>query len=228
MPVEPSVMAPSRLYAIAGRARVGVGDLVGSAWKRWYTPPMSAPVALPGVYRLTYRDWLGFSDDGRQYELLDGELIMTPPPSVDHQRISRQLETHLLAYLMRSKAGELLHAPVGVRLGDEDVVEPDIVVVLTEHADRIGTQVIEGAPDLVVEILSPGSARRDLGVKREKYETYGVAEYWIVDPASHSIEVLSQRAGSFERTGLFGLADMLHSPLFADLEIPLADVFVTK
>lgn len=152
---------------------------------------------------------------------------MTPPLSIDHQRISRELEAQLLAYLRRSGQGEVLHAPVGVRLGDEDVFEPDILVVLTEHADRIGTQVIEGAPDLIVEILSPGSAKRDWGVKRQKYESYGVVEYWIVDPANRSIEVLALRSARFETAGSFGRTDTLQSPLFPELQLPLTEVFLT-
>jgi Uma2 family endonuclease len=178
---------------------------------------------LPGIYRLTFADWLRFPDDGRLYEILEGELYVTPPPGIEHQRISRNL---LLAFSRYSLKGEVLYAPVGVRLSDEDVLEPDLVLVLREHANRIGAQVIEGAPDIVVEILSPGTARRDLGPKREKYRDAGVPEYWIVDPASSSVEVLSLRDGAYVRHGLFRRNETLRSSLLPELEIALAEVFV--
>jgi Uma2 family endonuclease len=184
-----------------------------------------ADVALPGVYRLTFADWLEYPDDGRLYELIDGELFVTPPPNIEHQRISRDLEYVLVGYLRKTRAGEVLDAPVGVKLGDEDVLEPDLVVVLTENADRIGPQAIEGAPDLVVEILSPGTARRDLGSKRRKHEEAGVREYWIVDPASRSVEVLTRSQEAFERAGLYRRGEELRSVLLADLTVALDDVF---
>src|SRR5262245_37907481 len=133
------------------------------------------PAALPGVYRMTYSDWLRLPDDGRLYEVIDGELLVSPPPSIRHQRISRRLQSQILRFLEASRLGEVFYAPVGVRLGD-DVLEPDLVIVLREHADRIGEQVIEGAPDIVVEILSPGSAKRDLNAKRMVYQAAGVPE----------------------------------------------------
>jgi len=180
---------------------------------------------LPGIYRLTFADWLRFPDDGRLYEIVEGELYVTPPPSVEHQRISRNLEFLLLTFLRRSSKGEVLYAPIGVRLSDEDVLEPDLVVILREHADRIGAQVIEGVPDLVVEILSPGTARRDLGPKRDKYREAGVPEYWIVDPASATVEVQALRDGAYVRYGLFRREDTLRSPLLSGLEIALGEVF---
>jgi Uma2 family endonuclease len=182
-------------------------------------------VPLPGAYRLTYRDWLGFPDDGRLYELLGGELFVNPPPSVRHQRVSREIQVRLIRHLDTGGRGEVLSAPVGVRLADEDVLEPDLVVVLAEHADRVGEQAILGPPDLVVEILSPGSAGRDLGAKRDAYQRAGVAENWIVDPQAATVEVLALVSGIYERHGLFGRADVLESRLLPDLSLTLSDVF---
>ena len=181
--------------------------------------------ALPGVYRLTFQDWLAFPDDGRLYEVVEGELYVTPPPNVEHQRISRELEFCLLQYLRSASRGEVFDAPIGVRLSDDNVVEPDLVVVLAEHADRVGKQAILGVPDLVVEILSPGSAKRDLGIKREQYEASGVQEYWIVDPESRSVEVLTLDRGRYARVGLFRNGDRLASRLLPDLTIDLEQVF---
>ncbi|MBC8131522.1 MAG: Uma2 family endonuclease [Deltaproteobacteria bacterium] len=180
---------------------------------------------LAAAYRLTYADWLGFPDDGRSYELIQGELIVTPSPSIGHQRVSREIEFRLLQHLRASGTGEVLDAPVGVRLSETDVLEPDLLVVLRQNAHRIGEQVVEGAPDLVVEILSPGSAVRDLGVKRRTYEGAGVAEYWIVDPVNRSIDVLALQSGSYVRHGLFGVADLLTSRVLPEFSLPVGEVF---
>lgn len=180
---------------------------------------------LPGAYKLTFSDWLELPDDGRIYEIIGGELFVTPAPAVRHQWTSAELFGHLWSYLRQRSLGRIFAAPTGVRLSDEDVVEPDLVVVLAEGAARIGEQVIEGAPDLVVEILSPGSARRDLDFKRELYARHGVREYWIVDPETASVEALRLEAGGYSRAGLHRRGDALRSPLLDGLEIALAEIF---
>jgi Uma2 family endonuclease len=181
---------------------------------------------LPGPYRLSFSDWCQFPDDARLYEIIDGELFMTPPPSIAHQRASGRIQFRLTEYLRRTQAGELFDAPVGVRLDDENVVEPDLLVVLSVHAARVGTQVIEGAPDLVVEVLSPGTARHDLGLKRELYARHGVAEYWIVDTQTRSIEVFRLETGLFTRAGLYRPGEQLTSPLLTKFELDVAEVFL--
>jgi Uma2 family endonuclease len=180
---------------------------------------------LPAVYRLTYSDWLRFPDDGRLYEIVGGELFVNPPPSIRHQRVSRNLELAIAAHLAKTASGEIFDAPVGVRLSEEDVPEPDLVVVLSEHADRIGEQVIEGTPDLVVEILSPGSAQRDVGVKRALYERYGVPEYWIADPERRTVEVLVLESGLFVSHGVYGRDAILLSVVLAGFTVALNTVF---
>jgi Uma2 family endonuclease len=144
----------------------------------------------PDGYLLSYENWLGFPEDNRFYEILGGELFGSLPPAPDHQRVACNLVFHLRRFLEAGQLGEVLFAPVGVKLSEADVVEPDLLVVLAENRSRIRTQVIEGPPDLVVEILSPGTAQRDLGLKRSLYERSGVKEYWIVDPRERRIEVL--------------------------------------
>ncbi len=172
---------------------------------------------------MTFADWLEQPDDGRLYEIIDGELLVSPPPSILHQRISRDLGFRIVEYLRASGRGELLHAPVGVRLG-EDVLEPDLLIVLREHAARVGAQVVEGAPDVVVEILSPGTAKRDLVAKRDVYQTAGVLEYWIVDAVNRAIEVLVLEDGVYSRLGLFRRGDVLRSRTLPDLAIDVASV----
>jgi Uma2 family endonuclease len=210
--------APLRVSAISGI------DPLPRALRLHIDENMST-VILPAAYRLTYADWLRLPDDGRLYEVIDGELFMNPPPGIRHQRVSRKLGARIDEHLEDQARGEMFFAPTGVRLSDDDVVEPDLLVVLTAHADRITEQVIDGAPDLAVEILSPGTARRDLVAKRGLYARSGVPEYWIVDSEGSNVEVLTLERGAYTRFGLFRRNDVLRSALLPDLAIPLDGVF---
>lgn len=185
-------------------------------------------VAVPGVCRLTYADWLAFPNESHRYEVIDGDLFATPAPAIVHQRVSREINFALLTFLRQSGGGEVLSAPVGVKLDDSNVLEPDLVVVLDRNAHRIGKQIISGAPDLVVEILSAGTARRDLGIKRETYERAGVMEYWIVDPESRSIEMLALAQQGYERAGLYRETEALRSLVLAGFEMDVGAVFPRK
>ncbi len=185
-------------------------------------------VSMPGPYRLTCRDWLEFPETGYFYEIIDGELFVTPAPSIEHQRLSRDLQFRLLEHLRHAGAGEILNAPVGVKLRDDVVLEPDLLIIKRDSAARISEQLIDGAPDVVIEILSPGSARRDLGIKRSAYEAAGVTEYWIVDPESESIEVLVLDRGSYARHGLFRRGDALTSPGLPSFSLALSELFVYR
>jgi Uma2 family endonuclease len=186
---------------------------------------MIEPVAPPHAYRVNFDDWLQTPDDGRRYEILGGEFFVSPPPNLLHQRISKNLFLKLSQHLEATAAGEAFYAPVGVKLSEENVVEPDLVVVLEENRHRIGTQAIEGPPDLVVEILSPGTAGRDLGPKRALFERGGVPEYWIVDPEAATVEVLGLAGGAYRRIGLFGHGEHLRSRRLVGLEIAVEAVF---
>ena len=185
-------------------------------------------MALPGAYCLTYADWLEFPDDGRLYEIIEGELFVAPPPSIEHQRISRELGYRLMQYLRATGAGEVLSAPVGLRLHDQIIVEPDLLVVLAANAGRVGEQAVDGPADLVVEILSPGTAGRDLGAKRAAYEASGVSEYWVVDPERQRVEVLVLEGGAYVRHGLYRRLDDLSSHVLPDLSVALRGIFPAR
>jgi Uma2 family endonuclease len=195
---------------------------------------------LPPAYLLTWQDWLRLeARDDRRYELLGGELYVSPSPSVQHQRLVRDLLIEIHSYLSATSAGEVLPAPLGVRLSGRDVVEPDLFVLAADSVPATATSqasqilpisaserpFVDGVPTLVVEILSPGTARRDLGVKRALYERSGVGEYWIVDPLGERIDVYALVEGIFCWRGTFERADELRSATFPDLVIPLARVF---
>ena len=173
-------------------------------------------------------DWLELPDDSALREIVGGELFVAPLPTTRHQRIASNLLFELFSHLRETKRGEVLAAPTGVRLSDLDVVEPDLLVVLIEHAYRVEDAYVVGPPDLVVEILSPGTAGRDLRVKRDLYERSGVPEYWIVDPLRGEVEVLRLEGGAYGRFGLFTRADTLRSAVLPNLALALASVLPEK
>ena len=129
-------------------------------------------------------------DDGNRYEAIEGDLYMTPAPSILHHRLTRALYEALKPLLTAPRRGELFWAPVGVEFPSTgEGVQPDLFFVSDEHRSRIGEHGIVGAPDLVVEILSPSTASHDRGIKRRLYERQGVGEYWIVDPDENVVDV---------------------------------------
>lgn len=174
--------------------------------------------------RFTYQDYLQLPED-RRYEIVDGDLYMVPAPVPYHQQVSRNLEYALHRYVSEHNLGEVLDAPCDLLLSETDVVQPDIFFIAKGRLAIIKETNIQGAPDLVIEILSPATERRDRGIKQKLYARVGVIEYWIVDPAAKTIEVFSLKSGGYERVGRYQLHEALHSPLFPDLSIPLSQVF---
>ena len=147
--------------------------------------------------RITWRDAQLMPEDGKRYEAIDGELYVTPAPSRRHQRISFNLERELLRLLEDPGHGWIYHAPLGVEFPEtEEGVQPDILFVSRAHADRLVDEGIRGAPDLVVEILSPSTGERDRTIKRKLYERQGVGQYWLVDPDDESVEVWDFESGA--------------------------------
>ena len=140
--------------------------------------------------RITWQDVLIAPEDGNRYEAIGGELHVTPPPSFEHQWISHRLAVALDRLLVAPGYGVVVAAPVGVEFPDsEEGVQPDLVFVSNDRAEIIRRGWLRGAPDLVVEILSPSTAGRDRSVKRDLYLRHAVAEYWIVDRDARTVEV---------------------------------------
>lgn len=128
------------------------------------------------------------SGTATRHEVIDGELFVTPAPSVHHQRIVTDLVTLLNAFVQSNDLGELLSGPVDVIFAEGDYLEPDIVFVRRDRTGLFTDRGLEGPPDLVVEVTSPSTAVRDRGIKLDRYSHFGVPEYWVVDPAGRSIE----------------------------------------
>ncbi len=143
----------------------------------------------PGRQRLlTYADYAALPDDGHRYQLLEGELVMTPSPNLWHQEISIQLASELLRYVQTRGLGRVFAAPLDVTLDDRNVLQPDILFVSKERSGILQGGRVVGAPDLCVEILSPGTQRIDRVRKLELYARFGVTHYWIVDLDTRTIE----------------------------------------
>jgi Uma2 family endonuclease len=178
--------------------------------------------------RLTYDDFMQFPDDGKRHELIDGAHYVTPSPYAKHQTIVLALGSVLRAHVRPRQLGRIFIAPFDVVFSDFDVVEPDVLFVSqARQADVLTAAHVRGAPDLVVEIGSPSTRKRDETIKRHLYERFGVAEYWVVDPDLDAIKVYRLASGRFERVAELSLErdDVLTSPLFPGLELRLADIF---
>ncbi len=173
--------------------------------------------------RFTYQDYLLLPEDKR-YEILDGDLCVVAAPNMRHQRISKRLERALTA-LEEKGLGEMFHAPYDVILSDENVVQPDLLFVRKENAGVVTDMNLQGPPDLAVEILSPGTRNKDLEIKRKIYASYGVQEYWIVDPNVHSVEVLVLSETGYTSAGVYGKTGRFSSPLLPELNLSLSEIF---
>jgi Uma2 family endonuclease len=181
----------------------------------------------PGV-KLTYDDFVQFPDDGLRHELIDGEHYVTPSPNTKHQSVSINLTVLIGSWLERNPIGRLFHAPFDVVFSKYDVVEPDLLYLSNERAsDALTPLHVRGVPELVVEIGSPGTRRRDEMIKRRLYDRTGVSEYWIVDPEIDTIRVYRREAKTFARVVELSAEarDVLTTSLLPGLEIPLSRVF---
>jgi Uma2 family endonuclease len=181
--------------------------------------------------RLTVDELRRLPDDGLRHELIDGEHYVSPAPRTKHQRVSGRIFGPMFIYLKEHPLGEVYYAPLDVVFSDGDCVEPDLLYVSREREQRQMTEdYLEGAPDLVVEILSPSTQRFDQGVKHSLYERFGVSEYWIVDPEKESVRVYRQEddrlqlSEELSRRGGTS-APVLSTPLLPGLAIPLDKIF---
>ena len=173
--------------------------------------------------KFTYEDYKNTSDDIR-YELHDGELIMVPAPNMFHQTTSKKLFWKLQPIEERG-LGLVFYAPTDVKFTDTDTVQPDIVFVSSERSHIITEDNIRGAPDLVIEILSPSTAGRDRTFKRTLYERHGVTEYWMVDTDAKNITVLLLGENGYELAGIYGEGQTLTSPTLPGFSLNLDDIF---
>ena len=178
--------------------------------------------------KFNYQDYLQLPENKR-YEIIDGELFMVPSPNEAHQRILLTLTTILLNYVKKNKLGYIYCAPFDVLFSEEDIVQPDIIFVSNENRKIITKDNIQGTPDLLIEILSPGTSKRDLGIKKKLYAKKGVREYWIVDPVQETIEVLNLKEGEFRgksyNKDVVGQTPRLSSFVIQGFDIDIKEIF---
>ena len=162
--------------------------------------------------------------EGSRAELVNGELLMCPSPRSRHQEAVGNMFLRLADFVAKRKLGKVYVAPFDVHLPSGDIVEPDILYVAKANLGIVQDWV-RGAPDLVVEVLSPEGIDRDRFIKRDLYAHNGIREYWIVDPEAKAVEVFSLRDGRYEPNGYFENNDFLVSPLLSEFNLAIADLF---
>ncbi len=176
-------------------------------------------------YQMTAEEYFQLPEGPPHFQLIDGDLYMSPSPRRYHQRISMHLSGLLYAFVEEHSIGELYAAPSDVQLADDTVVEPDLYFVSHARAHILTEQGTHGAPDLVVEILSPSTAKLDVGRKREIYAASGVTEMWVVVPEKRVIEVYRFAENAALPVATVAVGEVLRSPLFAGLDLKVVDVF---
>ena len=174
--------------------------------------------------KFTVREYMTTPEDKR-YQLLDGEMILAPSPTTKHQRILGNLFRLLDAAFDTPGRGLVRLSPLDVVLSDYDVVQPDLLFVSSERAGIITDANIQGAPDLVVEILSPNTAGYDRGYKQVLYGRHGVREYWLVDPNAETVDILVGSEDGLVPLGSYGNSGELTTPLLEGLTLDLQELF---
>lgn len=177
--------------------------------------------------QLTYEDYLLFPDDGKRHEIIDGDHYVTPAPKTKHQRISVNLATAMTSFAKRHGMGLVLTAPCDVILSDDNVVQPDLLFVSTARASIVTEDNIRGAPDLVVEIISETTRKKDEVTKRKLYERFGVQEYWVVDPELETVKIFRRAQQGYGRAVELSKEanDILTTELLAGFDLALTEIF---
>ena len=173
--------------------------------------------------KLTYHDYAAIPSDGKVYQIVDGEVSVTPAPSPFHQRSSKRLQRQLEAYFETSGTGEVFDAPIDLILSSHDVTQPDIVVVADPSS--ITRRGIEAPPLLVVEVLSPSTEKFDRHVKARRFAALGVPHYWVLDPDQRRLECYTNVDGTFVLSAAGERDELLASPDFERLQIDLSAIW---
>jgi Uma2 family endonuclease len=172
---------------------------------------------------LTVENYKLLPETGPRYQLIQGDLYMAPAPNRFHQEISRNLQFELHSYLKRNPIGKIFNAPFDVYLDEINVFQPDILIVLNQ---RLGILTEEGAPELVVEILSPKTRRLDLVNKKLECARAGVKELWIIDPEPRSLAIHQWTSAGVEKIRQLGEEENLSTDLLPGFNVAMETIFV--
>jgi len=179
---------------------------------------------FPRQGKWSEKDYFNLPETNRIIELSRGRLIISPSPTLIHQRISGKLYVLIFNYVRQNNLGEVVAAPMDVRLWEDNIREPDIIFISNEHSDRLNNKCL-GVPDLVIEIISESNKKQDLDEKFSDYEIAGVQEYWIVNPLQKIIEVFTLENGTYVLFGKWGVGDIAHSKLLHGFQVEVDSVF---
>ena len=188
------------------------------------TPANHVPGPKQGQW--TYSHYSALPDDGQHYEIVNGVLFMTPAPNPAHQQVAGEIFSYLRNHVKQFNLGRVFMALIDVELAPGDVFQPDVLLLLEAHLDRVKTSHIIGTPDLVVEVASPGTATHD---RREKYDAYadaGVPEYWIADPIAQTVEVFLLESSTYYSQGVFCGKAILPSKALPGFDVHVEQFFM--
>ena len=176
---------------------------------------------MPVDTRLTYEDYCLLPNDRKRYEIIDGELFVTPSPQTPHQRAVTRITRYLSPFVEDHDLGEVFVSPFDVVFSQFDVVEPDVLYISKARLSVLTKKNVQGAPDLVIEVVSRSTAKIDRTTKLKLYARFGVQEYWIIDPAGPSAEIYRRVKGNLALVATLRANDALTSPLFPGFALPL-------
>ena len=175
--------------------------------------------------KLTYEDLLETPDDGKRYEIIDGELFVSASPILPHQKAVGYFFARFLLPAEEAGLGTAFGREVDVVFDQHTVVEPDAIFILAEHSHIMAEAMVQGAPDIVVEALSPSTSRRDLGIKKQLYAREGVPWYFVLDAKRKTVQPFELRAGVYHDLPELGEGDTLACPLLPGISVPVAALF---
>ena len=179
----------------------------------------------PGKIVLTYEDYCHLPNDRNRYEILDGELSVTPAPRTKHQRISGTLFFTLRNHIVTHRLGDIYAAPIDVILAPATVVQPDLIFISNDRLYIVTERAVEGTPTLVVEILSPTTQQTDRVTKAQLYAKYGVPHYWLIDPEQQVLEAYELSGEQYNLATKAQDADLLTTSVFPGLSFQISDLW---
>lgn len=186
---------------------------------------MGQPARICRRGTLTYRDLWQTPDDGNRWEIINGEVFVSPAPYLSHQRVLGNLGYALRQHVIEHGLGEVFWAPVAVVLEKSSAVQPDLIFVAKLRRSILEEKGVFGAPDLVAEVLSPSTAARDRGMKKDLYARTGVPQYWLLDPRKRTLLALRLESGAYTVEADLGVEDTFKPAIFPGLALRLREVF---
>jgi len=185
----------------------------------------NASMGTEVIPKLSFEEFRQLPIDGKRYELVRGEVHVTPAPATRHQAVIQNLSGTLWPYVIKNRLGEVLTAPLDVRLSGDTALQPDLIFISNARAGIIQENWIAGAPDLIVEVLSPSTTTYDRATKLPVYAEAGVPEVWLIDPQAKTVEVLKLQGKKYFVEATHAGDQALASNLFPGWQLPLRDLF---